>query len=74
MRSVIAPPQKKLKGAKEMLLLGAKGSAGGGMSVAVWVKPTIDIIEIGGTQVFLLSLVESSNANGFVRYCPPPFV
>jgi len=34
-RSVIAPPQKKLRGGIVMLLFGAKGSAGGGISVAV---------------------------------------
>src|SRR5579862_1094380 len=75
MWSVMAPPQKKLRGDTTTLLLVAYGSVGGGAGACVLVNPTIAIIEIGGTHSFLLALSESSElGNNVVRYGPPPYV
>jgi hypothetical protein len=49
MLSVIAPPQKPLKGETTTLLLVLYGSVGGASGACVWVKPTIAIIATGGT-------------------------
>jgi hypothetical protein len=49
MLSVMAPPQKPLKGETITLSLALNGSVGGGRGACVCVKPTMAIIEIGGT-------------------------
>jgi hypothetical protein len=61
MLSVMAPPQNALNGESTTLSLGLNGSVGGGSGVCVWVKPTMVIIAIGGTQPLspLSSLAES---------------
>ena len=69
----MAPPQKKLNGDTTRLLLVLYGSVGGGSGASVLVKPTMAIIEIGGTHFLSLLSVESSESgNSAVRYFPPP--
>jgi hypothetical protein len=57
MLSVMAPPQKKLKGVIVILSLSLYGAGVGSPMIAdrdawVWVNPKVTIAEIGGAQIF----------------------
>ena len=57
MFSVMAPPQKKLKGVIVILSLSLYGAGVGSPMIvdrdaSVWVNPKVTIAEIGGTQIF----------------------